>query len=447
MKKITSIILIALLYLLFVQSETYLKIKKAQNFTPDFNLNFDLNLAQNNAQNFGQSFKQNFKSKTQKTPKNNKNTPIPFKNSLYKKFGDNFCSVEIFLINPNTFAKPSNTCKSNACKALLQNINGAQKSIDFALYGIEGQKDIMNALISAKNRGVKIRGVTDSRPDNTFVYYDTKVLIENFGAVSDKNTPYMHNKFFIFDNNTVFTGTMNISNTGSGGYNSNTVLLIKNEDIVKAYLNEFEQMYSGIFQTQKQDFNKRVKCGGKNLHVLFSPVSNPYQIRVLPILQNARQEIFISIFYLTHNGIIQELINAKKRGVDVKIIYDALGASNNKEKVKRLRENGVELKAENWGGKNHEKNMVIDGKIFITGSANFSHSGMGRNDENILIFENPEIAGFYRDYFLKLYNSLDEKYLRFTPRAESFESINSCFDGVDNNFDSKIDADDIGCAK
>jgi len=182
-----------------------------------------------------------------------------------------------------------------------------------------------------------------------------------------------------------------------------------------------------------------------NLHILFSPSSNPYQTKVLPVLQNAKKEIYVSIFYLTHKGIIEELINAKNRGVDVKIIYDAVGASNNREKVQKLRENGILLKVENWGGKNHEKNMVIDNKIFITGSANFSNSGMGRNDENILIFESPEIAGFYRDYFLKLYNSLDEKYLRLIPAAESFDSINSCNDGVDNDFDGKIDANDPGC--
>ncbi len=440
MKKIQVITIIAFLCFLFIQSEIYLKSKKI----PNFDLNFEQNFKYKHFE-----FKKTVKKlKPEKITQNNikkQNAPVPFKSSLYKKFGDNFCSVEIFFINPSTVGKPSTTCKTNACKALLENINNAETSIDFALYGIEGQKDVMKALLDAKERGVKIRGVTDSRPDNTFVYYDTKDLIKNFNTVSDFNTPYMHNKFFIFDKNTVFTGTMNISNTGSGGYNANTVLLIKNEDVVKTYTDEFEQMYAGYFQKQKQNINKKINCANGNLHIMFSPATNPYETRILPILKNAKKEIFVSIFYLTHNGIIEELINAKKRGVDVKIIYDAVGASNNKMKVKNLRENGIFLKVENWGGKNHEKNMVIDGKIFITGSANFSHSGMGRNDENILIFENSEIASFYREYFLKLYNSLDEKYLRLIPRAESFESINSCYDGVDNNFDGKIDAEDDGC--
>ena len=91
--------------------------------------------------------------------------------------------------------------------------------------------------------------------------------------------------------------------------------------------------------------------------------------------------------------------------------------------------------------------MVIDGKYFITGSANFSYSGAKKNDENVLIFKSTDIAGFYRKHFLNLYNSIDNQYLKITPRAESFESGNSCYDGIDNNFDGKIDSDDIGCKR
>ena len=70
-----------------------------------------------------------------------------------------------------------------------------------------------------------------------------------------------------------------------------------------------------------------------------------------------------------------------------------------------------------------------------------------KNDENVLIFKSTDIAGFYRKHFLNLYNSIDNQYLKITPRAESFESGNSCYDGIDNNFDGKIDSDDIGCKR
>lgn len=367
-----------------------------------------------------------------------------FSESLQKTFQN----VTIFLINPNSYSKPSFLSRTNAAKALIKEINSANETIDFALYGIDGQNEIYNALLNAKNRGVKIRGVIDSKPNGTFVYQDTKKLAESFLAIKDSRAPFMHNKFFIFDNKKVFTGSMNISTTGSGGYNSNTVLLINSKDAAKVYGEEFNQMFEGKFQYLKEDKSAFGLKMGENaaLDIIFSPKGGFYN-KISPLLRGAKKEILVSIFYLTHKGIIEDLINAKKRGVDVKIIYDAVGANNMKPKVNYLRNSGVKVKVENWGGKNHEKNIVIDSKYFITGSANFSNSANNKNDENILIFKSPEIAGFYRNYFLKLYNSIDEKYLKFYPRAESFESINSCYDGIDNNFDGKADSEDAGCRR
>ncbi len=381
-----------------------------------------------------QEFQHNTKLKTQ-----------AYTDSPVRKFG----SVTIFLINPNTFNKPSNTCKTQACRVILDNIKNAQNSIDFALYGFEGQDEIFKALIEAKSRGVTVRGVVDSKPDNTFVYRDTTKLISNFQAISDFKTPFMHNKFFIFDKKAVITGTMNISASGCGGYNANTVVLTDNPSIAAVFTQEFNDMYGGKFQSAKGNNtskNMPLDSGG-TLDIYFSPMGNALYEGILPLIKRAKQEIFISIFYLTNKEIIEALIGAKSRGVNVKIIYDAVGANAMRERVKQLRASGVHVKVENWGGKDHEKNMVIDGKIFITGSANFSNSGMKKNDENVLIFKSPEIAGFYRDYFLKLYHSIDNKYLKFIPRAESFESGNSCYDGIDNNFDGKTDFEDAGCKR
>lgn len=355
--------------------------------------------------------------------------------------------VKIFLINPNSMSKLSYTVKTKACRVILDNIKSAQNSIDFALYGIEGQDEILKALLDAKARGVRIRGVVDSKPDNLYVYRDTAKLTLEFGAITDNRAPFMHNKFFIFDEKSVITGTMNLSNSGCSGYNANTMVLVKSASVARAFTQEFNQMYSGKFQLQKENNSiKGIRLNNEIiLDIYFSPAGNVLYQGILPIIREAEKEIYISIFYLTNKEIIEALINAKNRGVDVKIIQDALSANSMREKVSKLRTSGILLKVENWGGKDHEKNMVIDGKYFVTGSANFSYSGMKKNDENILIFKSSEIGGFYRKHFLSLYNSINKKYLKSIPRAESFESGNSCYDGIDNNFDGNTDSNDIGC--
>ena len=126
----------------------------------------------------------------------------------------------------------------------------------------------------------------------------------------------MHNKFFIFDDDKVFTGTMNLSTTGTGGYNANTAVLIKNVTVANAYRSEFEQMFNGKFQEIRSIPGvKSVNLGADGeLDIYFSPAGNPLMNGVLPLIKNAKKEIYVSIFYLTHREIIEALILAKSRG-------------------------------------------------------------------------------------------------------------------------------------
>jgi phosphatidylserine/phosphatidylglycerophosphate/cardiolipin synthase-like enzyme len=50
----------------------------------------------------------------------------------------------------------------------------------------------------------------------------------------------------------------------------------------------------------------------------------------------------------------------------------------------------------------HNKVMIIDDKVVITGSYNFSEHAEA-NDENLLIFESAALAGAYNQYFNALF--------------------------------------------
>ena len=372
------------------------------------------------------------------------------KNELDKiesaKADADFGQIKAYFVNADNYFRPSPRCRTNACQALLREINSAKNSIDLALYGIESQDEIYQALLSAKARGVCIRAVVDSNLNKKDAYFDTRKLYNDFDTIGDNEEALMHNKFFVFDNKKVFTGSMNISSTGSGGYNSNTALLIESQDVAQIYKNEFNQMFEGKFQSAKQDFSKAdVKIGKTSLGVYFSPKANVITSVILPEIKKAQKEILVSAFYLTHKGLIDELIGAKARGIDVKVIIDAVGSSNFKNRISLLRHNGVDVKVENWGGKNHEKNILIDSSTFITGSANFSQNAQVKNDENLLVIKDFELAKQYRAHFFKMYNSIDEKYLKDFVNPESLQSKNSCYDGVDNNFDGKVDSLDPLC--
>ena len=63
----------------------------------------------------------------------------------------------------------------------------------------------------------------------------------------------------------------------------------------------------------------------------------------------------------------------------------------------------------------------------------------------IIIVQNEKLAKQYKNYFLKLWKMIPNKYLYYDPNPESFESGNSCNDGIDNDFDRTIDSKDRMC--
>lgn len=339
--------------------------------------------------------------------------------------------------------KPDRKCSSNICKEILSNINQAQSSIDIAIYGYSSVPAIEQAIRNAQQRGVKIRLVHDMDSKGNNIYENTSnlaKLIQN--TQSDRNSKeasfIMHNKFYIFDNKTVITGSANLSHTDMSGYNSNAVVVINSEEAANIYRREFEQMYEGRFHSVKTSMNK-------TSNIYFSPQDKTITNGVLPLIKGAKNYIYIPAFIVIENRIIEELISAKKRGIDVRIIADALNASARHSRVKDLRENGVPVKIENYAGKMHSKTMIIDDKYLLLGSMNFSYSGENRNDENFIILANPEAAKFYKSFFLYLWDKIPDKWLKYYPKAESFDSVGSCSDGIDNDYDGLIDSADEGC--
>lgn len=363
-------------------------------------------------------------------------------------------NIKIFFQDLNTIYKPNNRCDTKACKTLKKEIENSKQSIDFAVYGINNQPEILNALIHAQNRGVKIRWVCDFDKRNNNYYPDLDFLknkIKSFTTDEnyDKlNTPaIMHNKFFIFDNKKVWTGSSNITGTDLTEFNANYSILITSNKIAEQYKNEFEQMYNGFFHTDKQKQNKDIVVPDNNtkIKVLFSPQDKIIDNEIITIIQKAKKSIYIPIFFITHKEIKDELIKAHKRGIDIKVINDATNAHSKYTIHKELRKSGIKVKTENYAGKMHMKAMFVDGRISIIGSMNFTKSANNKNDENVLIIDNEEIAKFFEKTFIYLWEKIPSKYEHFDPRAESLESIGSCYDGIDNNFDNRIDSEDVGC--
>lgn len=360
--------------------------------------------------------------------------------------------IAIYKFDYTKQLKPNSYCATEVCRLVVENINKANESIDIAIYGYEDIPAITSALKHAKNRGVNIRFVYDENPDITKTFYKSNDIIKNLSTCSqsDKISPdggkLMHNKFWVFDREKVITGSMNFSKSGLSGYDINDVVIINSPEIAKLYEAEFEQMLNGKFHNYKSKHNlpNKFVLGNSEIEVYFSP-QDKTSLRIVELINGAKKYIYVPTFLITHKDITQALISARKRNVDVRIVIDANSVNTRNTKHKLLRENGILLKAENYAGKLHSKTMIIDDEYLIIGSMNFSNSGENKNDENTLVIKNSAFAKNYKDFFLYLWEIIPDKYLKFYPKAESPDSIGSCSDGVDNNFDGKIDAEDDGC--
>lgn len=400
----------------------------------------------------------------QNTKQKNLNSEIkePYPRDVYEKYQPVYrdSALEFYVMDFTKYYYPSSKCLTTACKALLREINTSKTSIDFAVYGVDRQPEISSALINAQNRGVKIRWIYDVDKSGKTIYLETFKLKKSLqDAKSDMDCTsdmlpngkrmrdsIMHNKFFIFDSKKVWTGSANITHTDLSGFNANAVALINSPAVAKIYEEEFLQMYNGKFHQMKSPTAENINAVGKSqISVYFSPQDKIVSKQIIPLINNAKKYVYVPVFVITHKDFNQALIDAKNRGVDVKIIVDATSASNKYSSVSFLRENGLKIKTENRTGKMHMKSIIIDDEYVVMGSMNFTKSGESYNDENVLIVKNSVMAKSFKSKFLYFYNEIPDKWLNKNPGAESWNSINSCFDGVDNDFDGKVDMEDDSC--
>ena len=103
----------------------------------------------------------------------------------YKKNFSNTTSVKLITNTPLNKEGPSKDCNAEICYSLLQLINEARTSIDFAIYGLRGQNEILQALVNAETRGVKVRGLVDKNIENENYYSDTHLIEKQLSNIKN----------------------------------------------------------------------------------------------------------------------------------------------------------------------------------------------------------------------------------------------------------------------
>jgi phosphatidylserine/phosphatidylglycerophosphate/cardiolipin synthase-like enzyme len=128
--------------------------------------------------------------------------------------------------------------------------------------------------------------------------------------------------------------------------------------------------------------------------VCFTPGGNCTDA-IVQVLGNAKRTILVQAYSFTSAPIAKALLNAHKRGVQVQVILDKSQRTEKYSSADFLANQGVPTRIDANHTISHNKVMIIDGELVITGSFNFTKAAQEKNAENLLIIRDPALAVQY----------------------------------------------------
>ncbi len=336
-------------------------------------------------------------------------------------------------------------------------IDSAEYSVDLAAYDLQNHR-IGEALVRAKERGLRVRVVTDhnyrDRHEPHQIMWD-KLGGAGIITVDDSGTIYwpdgdidrqelpnrgahMHHKFAVVDKKSddpddhyLWTGTMNMTYTDP--YNTNLTMIIKDNEVARAYREEFEMMWGSSdiepdpgnmkFHRDKGNVSQNhFWVDDTRVEVYFGPMDRDNRKpsisdRIVELIEDhVRYEARFLSFAITPGIPISQTLWNKSFETDMRLE----GVIDNMFFGRYRNNNDIWAKPEATEGnrmilpsrelrKLHQKTMLLDAvrpdyddghnAIAITGSYNFSAAAERVNDENIVFIHCDTLANqFYQDF-------------------------------------------------
>lgn len=127
--------------------------------------------------------------------------------------------------------------------------------------------------------------------------------------------------------------------------------------------------------------------------VYFAPGVEP-RTAIVGIIHDAKNEIEGTAYNFSSPEITQALVDAARRGVGQQWIIDHTALSQRHCTAAVLTAEGIPVYDDNQELIHHDKYMIIDRHLVITGSYNFSHNAE-HNAENLLVIDDKQIAAQY----------------------------------------------------
>jgi phosphatidylserine/phosphatidylglycerophosphate/cardiolipin synthase-like enzyme len=141
-----------------------------------------------------------------------------------------------------------------------------------------------------------------------------------------------------------------------------------------------------------------------DIETYYAPEDLPAE-RLISLYSQAKHYIYVAVYTMTFPPIVKALIDAKKRGVDVRVITDRGQGNDPKQQraLEALHLAGIPIRVNQHDGLMHLKQVVIDDGINTSGSMNQTTSGHRYNDERLDVIADRAITIKAREKFLAMW--------------------------------------------
>ena len=134
----------------------------------------------------------------------------------------------------------------------------------------------------------------------------------------------------------------------------------------------------------------------QSVQVYFSPHGGATEA-VVNALDRATNKVLVQAYSFTSAPIARALVNAQRRAVKVQVILDKSQRTEKYSEADFLDHEGVTTLIDAEHAIAHNKIMIIDGFLVLTGSFNFTKAAEENNAENLLVIIDPALARRYSD--------------------------------------------------
>lgn len=258
---------------------------------------------------------------------------------------------------------------------ILSVVKSAEESVYLTSYSVD-HPEVIQLLDYLASRGIDIRTITET----PFVASNIKMKI-------DAENSLFHMKMIILDDHTVILSSANFT-VHSLNESYNDLIVVNSKKFASQVKQFFLEMWAG------RDFSLNAETDG--LCVFSRDIEN----EVLSRVSQAKENVCIAMYALTHPELWAVLKILNSRGVNVRVVTDKWFLANSP--ISQIPSESFEVRVVK-GRTLHSKLIIVDGRCVITGSANATKSGYNSNAELAAVVTDEAIVSEYISYFEHLF--------------------------------------------